>query len=159
VAAVRQVGGKVANAESSGRDVTAQYADTEAQIASLKAARSRFLTILSGARTIGETLSVQQRVDGVQAQIDRLEGQRRVLANQSSLATFTVTVSEKADVIKKTSAPGGLSKAWDDAKHGFSSGVEALIAHSGRALLVLIVAVLAFFVARLGWRLTRRRLV
>lgn len=159
VTAVQDLGAKVVSVESSGKDVTAAYADTAAQIASLKAARSRFLTILAGAKTIGETLTVQQRVDDVQGQIDRLEGQRRVLENQSDLATLTVTVSEKVGTILKTTAPTGLSKAWKDAKHGFTSGVEALIARSGRALLVLIVAVLALVVARFGWRLARRRLL
>jgi hypothetical protein len=156
---VKTVGGKVAGAQSSGKDVTAAYADTAAQIQSLRAARSRFLTILAGARTVGETLTVQQRVDEVQGQLDRLEGQRRVLADQSALATLTVTVSEKADIVKLAGPPSGLSEAWDDAKGGFSGGVEALLARSGRALLVLMVAGLALVVARLGWRLARRRLV
>ena len=152
-------GAKVVSAESSGRDVTAQYADTEAQITSLRAARARFLTILSGAKTIGEILTVQQRVDDVQGQIDRLEGARRVLASQSDYATLTVTVGEKADAVLKTSEPSGLSKAWKDAQHGFTSGVDGLIARSGRALLVLLVAAGALVFGRLGWRLARRRMV
>jgi hypothetical protein len=163
VAAVRDVakdvGGKVAGAQSTGKDVTAAYADTAAQIQSLKAARSRFLTILAGARTIGETLTVQQRVDDVQGRLDRLEGQRRVLADQSALATLTVGVSEKADLVTPASAPSGLSKAWDDAKDGFTGGIEGLVAGSGRALLVLMVAAAALVAARLGWRLARRRLL
>jgi hypothetical protein len=152
-------GAKVVSAQSSGKDVTAQYADTAAQIASLKAARGRFLTILAGARTIGETLTVQQRVDDVQGQIDRLEGARRVLADQSDWATLTVTVGEHADAVLKSAEPTGLSKAWDDARHGFTSGVEGLIARSGRALLVLLVAAVALLLARFGWRLARRRLL
>jgi hypothetical protein len=163
VAAVRgvakDVGGKVAGAQSTGKDVTAAYADTAAQIQSLRAARSRFLRILAGARTIGETLTVQQRVDDVQGRLDRLEGQRRVLANQSALATLTVGVSEKADMVTPASAPSGLSKAWDDAKDGFTGGIEGLVAGSGRALLVLMVAAAALVAARLGWRLARRRLL
>ena len=156
---VRGLGAKVVSVESSGKDVTASYADTAAQIASLKAARSRFLTILSGANTIGETLTVQQRVDDVQGQIDRLEGQRRVLESQSDLATLTVTVAEKAPAVLSSSPPSGFSKAWADAKHGFSSGVEGLVSRSGRALLVLIVAGVGLVVLRLGWRLARRRMV
>ena len=152
-------GAKVVSDQSSGRDVTAQYADTEAQLVSLRAARARFLTILSGAKTIGEILTVQQRVDDVQGQLDRLEGARRVLANQSDYATLTVTVGQKADALLKTSEPSGLSKAWKDAKHGFSSGVNGLIARSGRALLVLLVAVVVLVLGRLGWRRARRRMV
>ena len=151
--------GKVDTSTTSGQDVTAQYADLQAQIQSLTAARNRFLTILSRANTIGETLSVQQRVDSTQLQIDRLEGQRRALAKQSELATLTVTVGEKPKDVAKVHEQSGLSRAWDDAKHGFSSGVEGLIARSGRALLVLIVALVALAVLRSGWRLARRRLV
>ena len=156
---VRDLGAKVVSVSSTGKDVTAAYADTAAQIASLKAARSRFLTILAGANTIGETLTVQQRVDDVQGQIDRLEGQRRVLQSQSDLATLTVTVSEKVDAALKVAEPSGLALAWDRATHGFTSGVEGLIAHSGRALVVLVVVVLGLLVLRSGWRLARRRLV
>ena len=114
---------------------------------------------MSGAKTIAETLTVQQRVDDVQGQIDRLEGQRRVLQNQSDLATLTVTVSEKEPAVLSGARQGGFSKAWDDARHGFSSGVQALISRSGRALLVLLVAAVGFVVIRLGWRLARRRMV
>jgi hypothetical protein len=150
--------GKVESSTSTAADVTAQYADLQAQIGSLTAARSRFLSILAKANTIGETLSVQQRVDDVQARIDRLEGQRRVLAKQSDLATLTVSVSEKVKLVAEAKQ-SGLSTSWDRAKHGFTSGVESLIAHSGRALLVLIVGVLGLLVLRVAWRLARRRLL
>ena len=150
--------GKVESASSSGQDVTAQYADVQAQIQSLKAARDRFLVILGRANTIGETLSVQQRVDSVQAQIDQLEGQRRVLAKQSEMATLTVTVSEKAKVVH-TQVQGGFSKAWDRATHGFTSSLQGIIARSGKGVVVLMVLVLGLVVARPAWRLARRRLV
>jgi hypothetical protein len=156
---VQRLGAKVVSVESAGKDVTAQYADTAAQITSLLAARARFLTILSGARTIGETLTVQQRIDDVQGKIDRLEGQRRLLESQSDLATVTVSVSEKLSQVRVAGAKSGLSQAFDRAQHGFSSGVEGMIAHSGRALLLLIVGGIGFVLARLGWRLARRRLV
>lgn len=158
-AKVRALPVKVVSETASGKDVTASYADTQAQIQSLKAARARYLAILGGAKTIAETLTVQQRVDEVQQQIDRLEGQRRVLADQSDYGTLSFTVAETADELLATSAPSGWSKAWDDAKHGFSSGVQSLIAHSGRTLLVLLVGAALLLLGRAGWRLARRRLV
>ncbi|MDP9182047.1 MAG: DUF4349 domain-containing protein [Actinomycetota bacterium] len=151
---------KVVSATQTGKDVTASYADTQAQIQSLRSARSRFLTILSRARTISEILTVQQRVDDVQQQIDRLEGRRRVLAAQSDYGTVTISVGEKDDAEAFiTKEPSGWGKAWDDAKHGFSSGVQSLIAHSGSTLLVLIVGAALLLLGRSGWRLARRRLV
>jgi hypothetical protein len=151
--------GKVDSASTSGQDVTAAYADVSAQIQSLTAARNRFLVILERANTIGETLSVQQRVDSVQQQIDSLRGRLRVLSDQTSMGTLTVTVSEKAKAEKKAHVQSGLSKSWDNATHGFTSGVEALISKSGRGLLVLIIAAVGLVVLRTGWRLARRRLV
>ena len=157
---VRGMKVKVVTATEAGKDVTASYADTQAQIQSLRAARDRYLAILARARTIAETLTVQQRVDDVQRQIDQLEGQRRVLADQSDYGTITISVAEKADAeafIK--SEPSGWSKAWHDAKHGFSSGVQRLIAGSGRTLLVLLCGAALLLLGRTGWRLARRRLV
>jgi hypothetical protein len=151
--------GKIDSSSTSGQDVTAQYADVTAQIQSLTAARDRFLTILSRANTIGETLSVQQRVDSVQLQIDQLKGRMRVLADQTSMGTLTVTVSEKAKAEKKAHVQSGLSRSFDNATHGFTSGVESLISRSGKGLLVLILAVVALVILRTGWRLARRRLV
>jgi hypothetical protein len=151
---------KVRSASQSGKDVTASYADVRAQIESLSAARSRYLDILSRAKTIAETLSVQQRVDDVQQQIDRLEGQRRVLADQSDFGTLTVTVSEKgASQTLATQDRTGWSKAWYDAHHGFTRGVQAILAGSGPALLVLLCAVALLLLGRGGWRVARRRLL
>ena len=135
------------------------YADVSAKIQSLTAARDRFLTILSRANTIGETLSVQQRVDSVQLQIDSLRGRLRVLKDQTSLGTLTVTVSEKAKAEKKPHVQSGLSKSFDNAQHGFTGGVESLISQSGKGLLVLILAAAGLVILRTGWRLARRRLV
>ena len=162
VARVRTLGGvTVRSASTSGRDVTAQYADTAAQLRSLRLARERFLTILGRANTIGETLTVQQRVDDVTGQIDRLEGQRQLLASQSDLATLAVSVSQKDDpaVQPAGKGEGGFTRAWREARHGFSSGVQGIVARSGRALLVLIVLAVLAAVLRVGWRLARRRLL
>lgn len=154
---IRGLGATVVSSATGGRDVTAQYADTKAQIQSLQAARARFLVILSGARTISETLTVQQRVDDVQRQIDRLEAQRRVLADSSDLATVTVTVTEEGDSVLVAEPASGWSKAWDDAIDGFVGGLQGLLARSGRVLLVLLVAAALYPLARIGLRRARRR--
>ena len=161
VAAVRSLDAKVVTATTSGRDVTAQYSDLESQLRTLKATRERFLLILGRASTIGEILTVQQRVDDVSGQIDRIEGQRKLLASQSELSTLTVSVSEAGDpIVKATHKPrSGLSQAFVDAKNGFVSGVEAIIRHSGGFLLFLICLAVVLLVGRLSWRVARRRLV
>jgi hypothetical protein len=160
VAKVRSLDAEVRTASTSGKDVTAEYADIEAQLTTLMAARERFLEILSRARTIGDVLAVQQRVDDVTGRIDRLEGQRRVLAGQSDRATLEVSVTEADDpVVREQKPDDGLSKAFSDAGKGFTTGVEALIRLSGRGILLVLCLALAWFVLRIGWRASRRRLV
>ncbi|MCW2778129.1 MAG: hypothetical protein JWN17_1854, partial [Frankiales bacterium] len=160
LAQVRGLPGKVRTSTTSGQDVTAQYADLEAQLKTLKAARERFLTILERANSIGDVLSVQQRVDDVTGRIDRIEGQRRVLADQSDSATLEVSVTEADDPVAKVDAPdSGLSKAFHDAGTGFITGVEALVRLSGRGLLVLLLLGVALGLLRVGVRLSRRRLL
>jgi hypothetical protein len=154
--------GTVASTTSAAQDVTAQAADQHARLTALKASRDQFLTILAKAKTIGETLAVQQRVDDAQAQIDQLQGQINVLASQASYGTLTVTVSQKSPAVvatKPTPRQNGLSKAWHRAVNGFVTGVEALVARSGRALLVLLVLLVAAGLLRGAWRLGRRRFV
>lgn len=161
VSQVRSLDAQVRAATTSGRDVTAEYADVEAQLRTLRAARERFLEILTGARAIGDVLAVQQKVDEVTGQIERLEGQRAVLQSQSESATLEVTVTEEGDpAVAVTEKPDdGLGKAFRDAWDGFTSGVEALVAASGRAALVLLCLLAALLVGRLAWRAGRRRLV
>jgi hypothetical protein len=161
VTRVRSLDAEVRTATTSGRDVTAEYTDLEAQLRTLRAARERFLAILAETRAIGDILAVQQRVDETTGQIDRLEGQRALLQSQSEMSTLTVTVTEADDpVVRVNEKPDdGLSKAFRDAWDGFTSGVEAIVAASGRAVLLLLCAAVLLVVLRLGWRIGRRRLV
>jgi hypothetical protein len=144
--------------------VTGSYTDLQARETALKKTRDHYLTIMVTATTIGETLSVQQRVDDAQTSIDQLQGQINVLGDQASYGTLTVTVSQKAPAAVVTKAKpvhhqSGMSKAWHRAVDGFVTGVEALIARSGRAVLVLIVLVVGLGVLREAWKVGRRRLV
>jgi hypothetical protein len=161
VAQVRGLDAKVRTATTSGKDVTAQYSDLQSQLKSLNATRDRFYIILTKTKTIGEILTVQQRIDNVSAQIDQIQGQRKLLASQSDLSTLTVSVSEADDpVVKVTQQPrSGLSQSFHDAWDGFVTGVEAIISHSGRALLWLLSLGLLLLAARGGWRVARRRMV
>lgn len=161
VAQVRGLDAKVRTATTTGKDVTAQYSDLATQLRTLKATRDRFYTILTKANTIGEILAVQQRIDDVSGQIDRIEGQRKLLASQSDLATLTVSVSEEGDPVVKAAAKprSGISQAFVNAKDGFVTGVEAIISHSGRALLWLLSIGLVLLIARSAFRVARRRMV
>lgn len=152
--------GTVTTQTTAGRDVTADYADLGSRLTALKATRSTYLSILTTARTVQETLSVQQRIDDVQQQIEQLQGQQKVLADQSDLATLTVTVAQRqAAAVPPPAAPrerGPWSQALHDAGHTLVATAQGLVAASGGLLLALVVLGLCVLGTR-SWRRSRRR--
>jgi hypothetical protein len=153
--------GTVTSSSSSAKDVTGAYVDLQARLRALAATRDTYLTLLSKAATIGDTLSVQQRVDAIQQQIEQLEGQRQVLADQSDLATLEVNVSEKGApvTVPPTHHDSGFSGAIHRAWHRFTGGLEAVVAASGTVALILIALALVTGGGRVVYRTVRRRMV
>jgi hypothetical protein len=158
VARVRAMG-TVKSITTHGQDVTAQYSDIKARLTALTATRSQLLTILQRATAIGDVLAVQDRINQVQTEIEQLQGQQKVLDDQTSYAAISVDVFQQGAKQGPPQERVGLAKAWYDAHHGFTNGVEWLIARSGSALLVLLVIAGLAVVARVAWVLLRRRLV
>jgi hypothetical protein len=149
------------SSSTSSKDVTGEYVDLEARVKALKTTRNTYLTLLSKAATIGDTLSVQQRIDDVQTQIEQLEGQRALLADQSDLATLQVQVSEKGapSVAPAADDNSGFSGAVHRAWNRFTDGLESIIAASGTVLLLLLAGAVVWVVGRVAYRRVRRRMV
>lgn len=158
VSEIRRLGTVVA-ASSRGQDVTAQYTDLEARLKALDATRDQVLLVLGKAQSIGDILAVQQRLDAVQTQIEQLQGQQKVLGDQSTFGTIAVSVAERRAGTRPAGPPSGLARAWDDARHGFASGVESILAGSGTALVVLLCLAALAAATRLVVAVIRRRLV
>jgi hypothetical protein len=154
-------GVKVLSLETSAKDVTSKYVDLQARLKALQDTRNVFLTLLSKARTIGETLAVQQHVTDVQSQIEQLQGQIKVLASQSALSTLTVTVDQKVTPVAapKHHEKSGLHKAIDRSVSRFVRGVEAIIGVIGPLLLAALLIALFWIVGKFGYRVLRRRMV
>lgn len=139
---VRQVG-HVVSINTSATDVTAAYVDLGARIDALTQTRATYLTLLSKAVTIGDTLAVQQQIQQVQTQLEQLQGQQKVLADSSDLATLAVSVTETgAPPPPVANKPAGFGKAWHEAASGFNTGLKAIIRITGPLLLVAIVLAL-----------------
>jgi hypothetical protein len=154
VAEVQKIG-KVDDLSTQAADVTAQYTDLSARIHALEAQRSTYLTLLAKASSIQETLAVQQRVDAVQTQLEQLQGQQKVLDDQTSFGSLAVTVVQEgqANVTTPPKPRTGFAKAWHDAKHRFNGGVQGLVAASGPIAFIAVLALAAWAL----WLLVRRR--
>jgi Domain of unknown function (DUF4349) len=150
--------GHVLSLTTSADDVTGKYVDLGAREHALEASRSTYLTILSRARTIGATLSVQDRIDSIQQQIDQLHGQLKLLGNQSSYSTLTVDVvpvGTAATVVHHHSRHG-LGKAWHTSWSRFDRGVDAMVSAIGPILFAVILLAVVGLLGALGYRGARR---
>ena len=151
---------KVTSMSSSSTDVTGQYVDLQARIDALQASRQQYLTILSRATSIGDILSVQSQLDTIQSQIEQLQGQLDLLGSQTTYATLTVSMSQSGHRHPPPPAPpSGMSQAWHQSVHGFTSGFEWLVRIAGRTLFVLGCLVVLALAARGLWRYSRRRML
>lgn len=116
---IRAVGGRVLYEKRTGQDVTEEYIDLEARIRTKKALESQFLEIMKQARKISDAMEVQSQLADVRTEIERLEGRRRFLENQSALSTINITLHTSTQVV--AAATRGF---FYDLKAAFGDGVD-----------------------------------
>jgi hypothetical protein len=88
----------VRNENKSGQDVTEQYTDLQAQLRNAKAQEETYLAILKQAKTVEDTLMVQDRLAQVRGVIESLEGRLKYMSNVTSYSTINVSLEEEAAV-------------------------------------------------------------
>jgi hypothetical protein len=154
--AVRVAGERV-NAE----DVTEEFIDLNARVASLKALEAQFVEILKQARSVKDALEVHTQLAQVRTDIDKLAGRRQFLENQTSLSTIRLTVTRRAPVERAAWFGVGitLKRAAGDAATTTAAIMHGTIRLLGFALPILVLLVLPTVLlgAALVWRARRTR--
>jgi hypothetical protein len=92
LAAMRKLGVKILSEHTESTPVGGQIVDLQSRIANLRASEKAIQVIMAKANTIGEVLTVQQRLAEVQGQIEQLSGQLAGLTDQSAYSTLTVVL-------------------------------------------------------------------
>lgn len=154
---IRNVGSHVIQEKNSGQDVSEEYYDLEARIRTKKALEAQFLEIMKQAHKVSDALEVQSQVADVRTEIERYEGRRRFLENQSALSTITITLQMPAPLVVATTTGFGQSikAAFGDAIDIAAAIVLGLI----KLIIVLApIAIIFGIPAWLVWRTVRRRL-
>lgn len=75
-----------------GRDVTAQVIDLDIRLKTALKVRERYLQLLAKAVSVKEALPVQQQLERVNTEIERLKGQLAFMRDQVALSTIHVTL-------------------------------------------------------------------
>jgi virulence-associated protein VapD len=138
--------------ESSTEDVTNQYIDLNAQLAAWRAQERVYLRLLDRARSVTDVIAVQNQLQQVQSNIERLQGQVNYLEDQSSFSTIVLHVSEPGAAGPAAPPSGRLARAWATAVNGL--GVMAAAVLVGVVWLTPVVVVAGLVL--LGLRALRR---
>lgn len=86
--------GDVTEQNISVTDVTANYVDMQIRIDNLRRLRTRLNELLVQGSTVIEVLEVEKELARVTRELEQMEGQIRVLQNQVSYATLTISIKE-----------------------------------------------------------------
>ncbi len=121
--------GKVMNQNISGRDVTEEYVDAEARLKTQRELESRLLQLLAEkTANLTAVVEVEQKLASVRENIERTEGRMRMLKDQASYSTATVSIYEPA--ILNTSSGGffyELEQGFEKGLTGFTKVLSGII--------------------------------
>jgi hypothetical protein len=145
--------GRVTDRSERGDDVSGQFVDLEARIRNLTAQEGVLQDLMRQARTIPDTITVQQQLSAVRQEIEQLTGQRNLLDNQTSFATISANLHIKGVVPASGEARGTLAQAWHDSVGVGVSIIGGTIVVLGAVIPLALLAGLATG----GWVLIRRR--
>ena len=137
--------GTVLRRNTSSKDVTSQYVDTESRLKTMRASVARVRTLMTQAKDIGQVVTLEGEVSRREADLESLASQLEALKTSVERSTLAVSLS----------TPGNATVQEDVADTGFVAGLHSgwvAFTTSATALLTAVGAVLPFavFLALLG---------
>ena len=90
-----EVMGEVTHRDVSVVDATSRYVDLMIRIDNLRRMRERLTKLVNEATTVKDVLEVERELGRVTTELERMEGQMRLLSQQTTYATIRVTLEEE----------------------------------------------------------------
>lgn len=147
--------GDVVRVTADEQDVTETVVDVDSRVESARASVERIRALLSEATTIGEVVRIESELSRREADLESLLAQQRALADQTALATLSVTVlsPEAVEPVAEdeTGFLSGLQRGWD----ALVGVVVVALTTIGVLLPFLVVALIILGPLAAAWR--RRR--
>jgi hypothetical protein len=141
--------GKVTRENVSGQDVSQDYIDFQARLRNAKAQEAVLLKLMDRATSVSATIVVEQHLEGVQLEIERLKGQLRYLDSQTALSTITVGLTQVGVVAHHDSS---IEKAWQRAGAVLLGMVSSVIVGAAVVLPIGLLVLIGLVVTRRWWR-------
>lgn len=152
--AVREYG-TIRSRRITSQDVSTEYVDLQARLRQQQAQERFYLGLLERAEDVEDAIAVQQQLQGIQVEIERLRGRIQFLDDRTSYSTLTVEIFEPGApaVLAEPTGEPSLGAYWRTAVDGLVTVVGVMLV-SVVSLLPVLLLVAAGFVA---WRVARRR--
>jgi hypothetical protein len=125
--------GEISSETTGADDITAQYIDVDARLASARALEKRLIELATERTgTIDSVLAVEKELARVRGEIEGYEGRLRHWDDQVAMSTLTLTLSTKTpEIVASTSFTGRISNA-------FHTSIGALRESAGWFVLTLV---------------------
>lgn len=105
------------------QDVTEQYVDLEARIATKETHLEQLRSLYSQSGTLTEMMALQEEIDKVTADLESMKGRMRVLSDQVSLSTITIQFFEAGTGEPQRPVAG----VWERMTVGFMSSWRSVV--------------------------------
>ncbi len=126
----RAIALRVLDENASGQDVSDEYVDLQSQLVNLEATRDRIRKFLDDARSVEESLKVNNELSKIEAEIEKVKGRMNYLSNRAAFSTITLTFEPDIPPLPptptRTPTPTATPKQWNPG-HTFESATDSLI--------------------------------
>ena len=119
------------DSDTTSKDVSTQVIDVDERVKAARASIDRITTLLSRAEKIGDIMAIETQLASREADLNSLLRQQAHLADQTALATISVSIDRPAAAHTRRASDdsgflAGLSAGWD-ALRSFGTGVATVV--------------------------------
>jgi hypothetical protein len=136
---IRKTGSRIIVEDVKGQDVTEEFIDIEALLKTQKALEAQFLEIMKQAKTVEDALNVQREIAEVRGGIEKIEGRKRFLENQSEFSTLKIRL--QAPTAFSPSSSGFFYQLGQAFSRGFDIAMDFIL-----VLIIIVIALLPFLI-------------
>ena len=142
--------GHVTSESVVGQDVTQQFVDLNARLGNLTTQEHALRRLMQQTQTVSDTIRVQGVLQGVELQIEEIQGELIYLRNRTALSTISIAVHEAGARPAPPAHASAIWKAGERSLHTATAVVTSVIVGAGFVIPVAILVLLAVLIGRLA---------
>ncbi len=142
--------GRPTNESVVGVDVTQQFVDLGARLDNLRSQEQALRHLMERTQSVSDTIRVQGVLQGVELQMEEIQGRLIYLRNRTALSTISIDVHEAGARPAPPAHASAIWKAGRRALHSATTVVTGVIVGAGFVIPIAILALLAVLIGRLA---------